>query len=329
MSQTSHRASWAALARPTRRSSSPRPIPRTTAARRRAQRRRRGAPRRRPGGARRRYLCHLSVRRRRIGRRQAAECGHEEVHRECAKRLVDASDRDGCLCPESGCRTPLALVDIRAIAGPRAADRAARLSLDKAVDAVPDLYRCPAPDCGFVVSWTPADGPPRLDCGRCGLVSCLCCGKPWHHGALRHARGHGRGVATVLEGRGRAAVRAVRRGRGQGLGLRQDEVSLRVPVLLSRWKSKGGPRHRRDVVAPRRLGGVEVHEDNLTHWLISTQVTSVATGEVWVYAVASRLLRQRQRAARRPRLRRVHAALWGTLSAGSTRADHSTEWSLA
>ena len=49
-------------------------------------------------------------------------CGHE-VHRECAKRLVDASDRDGCLCPESGCRTPLALVDIRAIAGPRAADR--------------------------------------------------------------------------------------------------------------------------------------------------------------------------------------------------------------
>ena len=108
-------------------------------------------------------------------------CGHE-VHRECAKRLVDASDRDGCLCPESGCRTPLALVDIRAIAGPRAADRAARLSLDKAVDAVPDLYRCPAPDCGFVVSWTPADGPPRLDCGRCGLVSCLCCGKPWHQG---------------------------------------------------------------------------------------------------------------------------------------------------
>ena len=104
-------------------------------------------------------------------------CGHE-VHRECAKRLVDASDRDGCLCPESGCRTPLALVDIRAIAGPRAADRAARLSLDKAVDAVPDLYRCPAPDCGFVVSWTPADGPPRLACGRCGLVSCLCCGKP-------------------------------------------------------------------------------------------------------------------------------------------------------
>ena len=108
-------------------------------------------------------------------------CGHE-VHRECAKRLVDASDRDGCLCPESGCRTPLALVDIRAIAGPRAADRAARLSLDKAVDAVPDLYRCPAPDCGFVVSWTPADGPPRLDCGRCGLVSCLCCGKAWHAG---------------------------------------------------------------------------------------------------------------------------------------------------
>ena len=108
-------------------------------------------------------------------------CGHE-VHRECAKRLVDASDRDGCLCPESGCRTPLALVDIRAIAGPRAADRAARLSLDKAVDAVPDLYRCPAPDCGFVVSWTPADGPPRLDCGRCGLVSCLACGKPWHSG---------------------------------------------------------------------------------------------------------------------------------------------------
>ena len=68
------------------------------------------------------------------------------------------------------------------LAGPRAADRAARLSLDKAVDAVPDLYRCPAPDCGFVVSWTPADGPPRLDCGRCGLVSCLCCGKPWHTG---------------------------------------------------------------------------------------------------------------------------------------------------
>lgn len=108
-------------------------------------------------------------------------CGHE-VHRECAERLVKASDRDGCLCPESGCRTPLALVDVRAIAGPRAADRAARLSLDKAVDAVPDLYRCPAPDCGFVVSWTAADGPPRLACSRCGLVSCLCCGKPWHQG---------------------------------------------------------------------------------------------------------------------------------------------------
>lgn len=115
-------------------------------------------------------------------------CGHE-LHRECAERLVAASDRDGAQCPD--CRTPLADLDLRGVGGSSAAERATRFSLDRAVDANPDLHRCPTPDCGFVCTWTPADGPPRLSCGRCNKTSCLCCGKPWHEGSCEDAAAAG------------------------------------------------------------------------------------------------------------------------------------------
>jgi len=114
-------------------------------------------------------------------------CGHGYYCVDCVKQHVIHSMRHGktnMKCLEEGCDTSISDRELRAIVGDDIFAKIDLRALQSVVDEDPTLYRCPTPDCTFIVQWKGQKyGAPNCKCPLCKKSTCLVCGDtPYHTG---------------------------------------------------------------------------------------------------------------------------------------------------
>jgi hypothetical protein len=104
-----------------------------------------------------------------------SSCPHA-LCRECITGYIDAALQDGSAaiqCPVAGCRAEYAHADLRSVLSAEAFQRLDARALEQCIARDPTLHFCKTPDCTYVAWWAgPDDGPPCLDCPRCGITRC-------------------------------------------------------------------------------------------------------------------------------------------------------------
>lgn len=85
-------------------------------------------------------------------------------------------------CPlVNKCTEFLSPFELKALSDPVQYQRLERRALELSVASDPTFHLCRSPDCTFITSWTPDDGPPHLICPLCNTERCLACNQSPYH----------------------------------------------------------------------------------------------------------------------------------------------------
>ena len=118
-----------------------------------------------------------------VGMLQALSCGHGPYCCSCIEKYTESLLRGGqcqARCPE--CDAPIAPQDLFRLIPRALVDRLEAESIRQGAADSGEMFACPTPTCGMIVSLA-KDDIPRLKCPSCRKESCLLCKvQPFHWG---------------------------------------------------------------------------------------------------------------------------------------------------